>query len=235
MGNQIFHFKQFSVRHDKCAMKVGTDGVLLGAWTHLEKAQRILDIGCGSGLISLMAAQRNAEASIVGIDIDAAAVEQSRENAINSPWGNRLQFHINDISEYQCDQKFDCIICNPPFFTESTLSPDLQRAVARNSSAMPFDKLISAAKRLICNDGTFNVILPSESRNEFVYNCMSQDLNLLRVCNVRTKESKPVRRIMMSFGCMQTATCKEESLVLMNANGDRSEQYCKLTEAFYLH
>ena len=132
MSNDIFRFKQFSVRHDRCAMKVGTDGVLLGAWGSVE-GKRILDIGTGTGLIALMAAQRNPEADVLGIDIDESAVAQASGNVAKSPFNRRIECILQDVLTFEPEAPFDAILCNPPFFTEDTLPDDKGRALARKS------------------------------------------------------------------------------------------------------
>ena len=133
MSNPYFQFKQFTVWHDKCAMKVGTDGVLLGAWTSVESAHRILDIGTGTGLVALMLVQRSLpDANIVALEIDEAAVGQARENIIRSPWKERVEVVQADFRKYRSSDKFDVIVSNPPYFVDSLECPDRQRTAARH-------------------------------------------------------------------------------------------------------
>ena len=151
MSNDVFRFKQFSIHHDRCAMKVGTDGVLLGAWGSVEGKQ-ILDIGTGTGLIALMAAQRNPEAEVLGIDIDPEAVLQAKENIAESPFSSRVRCILCDFRDADfssANTSFDAILCNPPFFTEDTLPDDVGRALARNNKSLPFDRLIPKAASLL--------------------------------------------------------------------------------------
>lgn len=150
MPNPFFQFKKFTVYHDKCAMKVGTDGVLLGAWASVENARRILDIGTGTGLIALMLAQRS-DASVVGVDIDEAAVEQARENIERSEWKNRIVVEHKDVRDLSGEKYslFDVIVSNPPYFTEAVYCPDKQRNTARHMDSLPFDELLQAVDRLL--------------------------------------------------------------------------------------
>ena len=235
MGN-VFRFKQFSIRHDKCAMKVGTDGVLLGAWGSVGGSS-ILDIGTGTGLIALMSAQRNPEAEVFGIDIDEAAACQAKENFEASPFGtHRLHSICGDILSDNFSfmpDKFDAILCNPPFFTEDTLPSDKGRALARNSKSLPFPSLVGKVASLLADEGTFSVILPSQTVTEFVGLCLSEGLHLMRRMSVQTTARKLPRRALLAF-TKRNVACHEETLVLMNSDGSRSLAYQELTTDFYL-
>ena len=246
MPNDYFRFKQFSIHHDRCAMKVGTDGVLLGAWGCVE-GRRILDIGTGTGLIALMSAQRNPVAQVLGIDIDEQAISQARENIARSPFSNRVNCIGQDILTYQPETSFDAILCNPPFFTEDTLPDDTGRALARNSKSLPFSDLIRKASCLLADDGMFSVIIPYHSMTEFIVCCLSERLHLCRRCIVRTTARKPPRRVLLSFAkrfaitdatCKEEVlcltTCQEEAMCLTSDDGSRSNDYKELTKDFYL-
>ncbi len=219
-------------------MKVGTDGVLLGAWGCVE-GKGILDIGTGTGLIALMAAQRNPEAEVLGIDIDEAAILQARENVAESPFSNRVSCLLCDLMAFQIDNGkcFDAILCNPPFFTEDTLPDNKSRALARNNKSLPFELLIPKVASLLANDGTFSLIIPSQLATELVGLCLNEGLHLVRRCQIRTTMKKPPRRTLMifSFECNpQTADCRQDELVLMAEDGTRSQAYQELTKDFYL-
>lgn len=236
MPNDYFRFKQFSIHHDRCAMKVGTDGVLLGAWGCVD-GRRILDIGTGTGLIALMSAQRNPDAQVLGIDIDEQAISQARENIARSPFSNRVNCIGQDILTYQSATSFDAILCNPPFFTEDTLPDDTGRALARNSKCLPFSDLIRKVSCLLADEGTFSVIIPYLSMTEFVACCLSEGLHLCRRCIVRTTARKPPRRVLLSFSkcyANSDATCQEEVMCLCSDDGGRSNDYKELTKDFYL-
>ena len=224
-------------------MKVGTDGVLLGAWGCVE-GKRILDVGTGTGLIALMAAQRNPEANVLGIDIDEAAILQARENIAESPFSDRVSCVLCDLMAFQIVNGessnckcFDAILCNPPFFTEDTLPDDKGRALARNNKSLPFEQLIPKVASLLANDGTFSLIIPSQLATELIGLCLNEGLHLVRRCQIRTTAHKPPRRTLMtfSFDCRpQNADCRQEELVLMTDDGNRSQAYQELTKDFYL-
>ena len=233
MSNEFFRFKQFCIHHDRCAMKVGTDGVLLGAWGCVE-GRRILDIGTGTGLIALMAAQRNPEATVLGIDIDEAAVQQAKENIAGSPFHERVCCVQLDVMALRPTERFDAILCNPPFFLEDTLPDDRGRALARNNKSLPFPQLIKKAASLLADNGKFSVIIPSEHVQEFVSLCLMEGLHLIRRCQIRTVAHKPPRRTLLMFSNQATTTTDEQELCLSNADGSKSHAYKELTDAFYL-
>ena len=232
MSNDYFRFKQFCIRHDRCAMKVGTDGVLLGAWGCVE-GKRILDIGTGTGIIALMAAQRNPEAEVLGIDVDEAAVLQAKENIAESSFYSRIECILQDVLEFEAETLFDSILCNPPFFTEDTLPDDKGRALARNNKSLPFPQLIKKVASLLAEDGRFSVIIPHNLMQEFVGLCLNEHLYMERRCIVRTKANKPPRRVLLTFS-QKTSCTKEQELCLTNDDGTRSEAYKTLTKDFYL-
>ena len=232
MSNDIFRFKQFSVRHDRCAMKVGTDGVLLGAWGSVE-GKRILDIGTGTGLIALMAAQRNSEADVLGIDIDELAVAQARGNVAESPFNRRIECILQDVLTFEPEAPFDAILCNPPFFTEDTLPDNRSRALARNNKCLPFPQLIRKVAVLLAENGTFSLIVPSGLAQEIVGLCMENGLHLVRRCQIHTTARKPPRRTLLEFS-RQNRSCEMLTLRLVADDGTRSQQYQELTKDFYL-
>ena len=234
MGLPSFRFKQFEVWHDRCAQKVGTDGVLLGAWAKADECENILDIGTGSGLIALMMAQRAPKAKVVGIEIDEAAAQQAQENVSKSPFQSRIEIVQSDVRDYSSPVAFDCIVCNPPFFVEETLPDDSQRAMARHTAHLAFLELIEVVSRLISPTGTFNVILPTSSANDFVNQCFMNGLYLVRQCRISTVVNKKPKRVMLSFSKTGKGDYNTETIVLQERDGSRSEAYQKLTEDFYL-
>lgn len=234
MSEPKFRFRQFEVWHDRCAMKVGTDGVLLGAWAGVEERSRILDIGTGTGLIALMAAQRAPAATVWGIEIDEAAAAQAEENARRSPFADRVRMLRGDVRTFDFRQSFDCILCNPPFFTEDTLPPDAQRTLARNSVSLRFGELISAVVRLLAPDGEFHVILPTSAVNDFITQSFMSDLYVQRKCAVRTVLRKEPKRQMLSFSRDRNGYTETEELILQAPDGSRTPAYASLTKDFYL-
>lgn len=261
MGN--FRFKQFEIEQDRCAMKVGTDGVLLGAWA--QGGRRILDIGSGTGLISLMMAQRFPEAEVVGIDMDADACRQARENVMASPFRDRVKIEccrLQDFggagvsktaealetaeglkadggaSEAAADLKaagvFDAIVSNPPFFVDSLKNPDSKRTMARHTDSLPFRDLFAGVKRLLSDEGVFSAIVPVEVVEQFVAESCILEFYLIRKCGVKTVERKQPKRFMLSFAKHRISPYEEHVETMMDSQGNRSEWYRKITEEFYL-
>lgn len=234
MPNPFFRFKKFTVYHDQCAMKVGTDGVLLGAWTKVENAKRILDIGTGTGLIALMLAQRS-EAYIMGIDVDDSAVRQALGNVERSEWKDRMVIKKMDarmLSAEQCGT-FDVIVSNPPFFTESVHSPDEQRNKARHMSSLPFNELLSAVNRVLAEEGRFFVVLPADSMSDFIAIAAGFHLYLQRQTFVHPKPESAPKRVLLEFG-YSTVECESSHLVVELERHKYSSEYRKLTCEYYL-
>lgn len=233
MASAYFDFKRFRIYHDKCAMKVGTDGVLLGAWCTLPQHHRVLDVGCGCGLIGMMVAQRYPDAHVTGIDIDENAVAQAQENAKNSPYDRKLCFKCADVRDY-VTEAFDAIVCNPPFYTADTLPPDARRASARNSAGLPLDVLIRNVYRLLGDGGTFHVVLPTAVADEFGVTCALHGMPMTHRCMVKTVARKAPKRALMSFvkGEYPGAAIAQE--IILQEGSERSAQYQELTRDFYL-
>jgi len=236
MSKPSFRFRLFEIWHDRCAMKVGTDGVLLGAWAQVDRAKRILDIGTGSGLIAIMVAQRNREAKILGIDVDREAVEQARENGEHCPWDDRISFLVRDVRDFRTslDSRYDCVLCNPPYYPEDTLPPVQARAYARHTAALSFEELLDASVLLMAPNGTLQVIVPANVMIHFITCALRRGLHLERRCLVRTTISKEPSRVLMLFRNSKVEEVKEEELALTNQDGTRSEEYSKLTQDYYL-
>lgn len=234
MPNPFFRFKQFTVYHDKCAMKVGTDGVLLGAWAEVEHARRVLDIGTGTGLIALMLAQRS-EASVVGVDIDGDAVRQARENVERSAWKDRIVIEEKDAGRLAAlqDGVFDVIVSNPPYFTERVGCPDKQRDAARHTDSLSFDALLQSVNRVLAEDGTFSVVLPSGVADDFIANAACCRLFLRRQTWVHTKPEVAPKRVLMEFG-RTVVECEPGHLVVELERHKYSPEYIALTRSFYL-
>lgn len=219
-------------------MKVGTDGVLLGAWAPLPLSGRVLDIGTGSGLIALMMAQRGSQLHVTGIEVDADAVQQARENVVASPFADRVVILHCSLQELASDDQFighyDALVCNPPFFAESLLPPDHQRSLARHTNTLPFSELVSSAAKLLRRGGSFSVILPTTCCDEFRQLCFASGLFLSCSCSVRTTAVKPPKRSMMTFLKDEHEEMTFTDLILME-NGVRSDAYSRLTSDFYLY
>lgn len=233
-----FTFKQFHIDDTHCAMKVGTDGVLLGAWANIEDAENVLDIGCGSGLITLMLAQRAAQARVVGIEIDAEAAADARRNAAATPFSSRVEIVENNALHYEPGMLFDHIVTNPPYHEETLLPPSATRAQARHTAGggLTFGALFEIVDRLLNKEAahaTFSVVLPTQAVARFVGQAAVYGLNLWRKTNVVTRPQKPCKRTLLEF-CPHSVTYLEDTLVLLNADGSRSDDYQRLCAEFYL-
>ena len=233
MGAEVFRFKQFEVQQQRSAMKVGTDGVLIGAWASVRPADRaVLDIGTGTGLIALMLAQRNTEAKVVGVEIDAESAAQARENVEQSPWSERIEIAECAVQEFATEQKFDLIVSNPPFFVDSLKCPDESRSKARHTDTLSFADLMRAVTRLLAPDGRFAVIVPAEAAMSVV---AAGNLHLVRRCDVRTKPKGQPKRVMLEFSPrFEGAALREELTIGDGTNGGYSAEYKALTRDFYL-
>ena len=237
MGADSFQFKQFCVHHDRCSMKVGTDGVLLGAWaaqlsTFNFQLSTILDIGTGSGLIALMMAQRFPEAKITGIDIDLASVEQARENVAQSPFKSRIDIQHKALEDC-CEGKYQLIVSNPPFYEEDTKSKTEQMHNAKHTSSLTFEQLIEGVDRLLDTDGTFEVIVPYSAAEHLIGLAAIHRLYLIRRCDVKGSPTRPFKRTMMTFGRTPRET-EHTLLIIRTPQNIYSEEYKRLTQAFYL-
>ena len=242
MAKDTFKFKEFVVRHDRSSMRVGTDAVLLGAWAFTDlsatnKDMCVLDIGCGCGLIALMIAQRFHSARVLGIDIDVPSVEEAMENVICCPFGERVRFQHADVRQFALDEasgKFDLIVCNPPYYTEDTLPPDVRRSKARNTSCLSFGELLVSVCRLLATEGRFSVIIPMQVRNEFISEALLKGLYLSRECRVYTVSGKASKRVLLEFSFNQYVETVTTTLVLQDSSGKRSLDYAQLCKDFYL-
>ena len=238
-----FRFKQFFIEDSKCALKVGTDGVLLGAWCPITNNQspitntpfRVLDIGTGSGLIARMLMQRCPEAEVEGIDIDEAAVEQARENGVKA-YCSSLQEWQNDQSQ-MTNHKYDLIVSNPPYFQNSLKNPDRGRMTARHTDTLSYAELIHHSARLLKENGQLALILPADAETEVRGLAAAEKLSLTHVTRVYSKEGKAPKRVMMAFSRdtgIPEYRYTEDTLVLEDEKGGRSAAYSELTKDFYL-
>ncbi|MEM7185764.1 MAG: methyltransferase [Bacteroidota bacterium] len=231
-----FHFKQFTVHQDRCAMKIGTDGVLLGAWASLEhKPGSILDIGAGSGVIALQLAQRSNAHTIDGVEIDHDAYEQCSENFENSPWGDRLFCYHASIQEFasEIDESYDLIISNPPFYVEDYRSGDPARDQARFNDAMPFQHLLVSAHHLLSPEGRFAVIIPKKEETALLEMAQSIGLFPQRICRVQGAPASEEKRSLIEFSLTKTIP-SVTNLIIETARHTYTEAYVQLVGDFYL-
>lgn len=247
MPKDSFRFKQFSIQQDRCAMKVGTDGVLLGAWADIsghssnEGTFSILDIGAGTGIISLMLAQRVAETGkefqIDAVEIDKTAAEQAQENFAASPWAKHISIQpmsMQDFEQKDAANTYDLIVSNPPFYN-ATLKPDDEgRAVARHKDSLPVSKIAQFARKKLANHGRLALIYPTDYDSEVVTAVILSGLHPVRICDILTKEGKPCKRRMTEFSS-DNIPVQREQLAIRNAEGKYTDEYRALTDDFYLH
>ena len=245
MSTPYFRFKQFTIFHDRCAMKVGTDGVLLGCWAGANHAPfghlpcTILDVGTGSGLIARMLMQRFPEAEVEGIDIDEAAVEQARGNGVNT-YLSRLQEWPNHKPQIT-NHKYDLVVSNPPYFQNSLKNPDKGRELARHTDSLSYEELLAHSERLLTMHGQLAIILPADAEQEICTLAARHSLYLTHVTRVYSKESKPPRRVLLQFEKSESqdhgiteSRPLEDTLVLEDDKGGRSAAYQELAKDFYL-
>ncbi len=228
----LFKFKQFVVQQDNCAMKVGTDGVLLGAWA-AAKEGNILDVGTGTGLIALMLAQRTKTSNIYGIEIDPLAAQQAKDNIALSPWKDRIKVIQGDVFQIDIPFIFDEIVSNPPFYIDSPSSSSKQRDVARKAVPSFYTNLIDFVCHHLSDNGIFEVVLPVEYKDSFVYKCWEKNIFLKHQTILFTKAGKQPKRVLLCFSSKNGMIQKDE-LSITNLNGEFSDEYKKLTEDFYL-
>ena len=235
----MFKFKQFSIQQEKSAMKVGTDGVLLGAWAPIiNNPYNILDIGSGTGLISLMMAQRSHAEQIDAIEIEENAYEECVDNFENSPWADRLYCYHAGLDEFveelqEIDEEYDVIVSNPPFYSEDYKTDDESRDLARFADALPFDELVEAAYLLLSENGIFSVIIPYSAEEEFIALAKQSLLFPLKITRVKGTPTSEIKRSLLAFTRIEQTPIMDE-LVIETARHQYTPEYIELTKEFYL-
>lgn len=212
-----FHFKKFSLYQDRCAMKIGTDGALIGAWTEVEDVSeaRLLDIGTGTGLLALMLAQRNRSLIIDAVELDEEAVSQARENVSESPFSEQISVHHSSVQAWDPGHRYALIVSNPPFYSGRVPSPDLKRTKARHDHYLPLDELVASVDRLLAPEGRFSVVWPAERASSLVEGFLERGLHLSRRCRVAPTPGKDFHRVLMTFKKGEVIPpVKEETLVI---------------------
>jgi tRNA1Val (adenine37-N6)-methyltransferase len=235
MSSQEFVFKQFKILQDKCAMKVGTDAVLLGSWVTTTGAKKILDIGTGTGIIALMLAQKS-DAIVDAIDIDDNAFIQALENATNSHWKERIYVHHISLQQYttSCNHQYDLIVSNPPYFVDSSKALEESRTNARHTDQLPFDDLLNGVLHLLSPIGKFYVILPTKESQVLREMAEKQNLFLTKLTRVITRADKPEKRLLMKFEFIQN-TVEENSIIIEKEERHcYTDEYTELTKDYYL-
>lgn len=232
-----FQFKQFSVEQDRTAMKIGTDGVLLGAWTPIENNPfSVLDIGTGTGIIALMLAQRSGAEQIDALEIDEDAYEQATDNFENSPWNDRLFCFHAGLDEFveEPEDEYDLIVSNPPFYSEDYKSDNEQRDLARFQDAMPFEDLIEAAALLLSENGIFAVIIPFKEEEKFLALANEYELYPLKITRVKGTSTSEIKRSLLAFSRNEITDFPVDELIIETARHIYTPEYIALTKDFYL-
>jgi tRNA1Val (adenine37-N6)-methyltransferase len=231
-SNSYFQFKQFVVNQEDCAMKVGTDGVLLGAWFDFKENGSVLDIGTGTGLIALMAAQRGAD-SVVAVEIDEKAARQAAENVASSKWKDIVTVVHSDIACFSDDKRFDAVVCNPPFFRDSLRSPDSVRSQARHNDTLSYEKLAEVVNCLLSDSGLFSLVLPYDMADTFISVAAKNGLYLCKRTNVVTRKGNLPKRVLLSL-CKQVKVCVTDELVMFDELNNETSEYISIVRDFYL-
>ena len=235
MSQRVFRFKQFAMTDQHCGMRIGTDGVLLGAWARTDsEVRRVADIGTGCGVVALMIAQRAAEAIIDAIEIDSGACDDAAFNFRNSPWSDRLNLHCCDFGNFNPLPGYDMIVSNPPFFTETLQSPDAARASARHAGSLSFGSLARCCAHILSERGRLSVILPSGDDDKTLMQASLAKIYPRRICHVLPRaEARPIRTL-WEFS-LTDGNCECSSLPLREDRGAYSRQYVALTKDYHLH
>jgi tRNA1Val (adenine37-N6)-methyltransferase len=235
MPNQTFAFKQFKIVQDKCAMKVGTDAVLLGSWVNASNAKTVLDIGTGTGVIALMIAQKSG-ARIDAIDLDNNAYIQATENVSNCPWKNQIDIHHISLQTFvkQSEHKYDLIVSNPPFFVDSSKASEESRTNARHTDQLPFHELLNGVLNLLNPTGKFYVILPPKESELFIEDAEKHKLFLTKLTRIITRTDKPEKRLLMRFEFIQRAFSESSITIEKDERHSYTDEYKELTKDYYL-
>lgn len=237
-----FTFKQFAIWHDQCAMKVNTDGILLGAWTQINQPKNIIDIGTGTGLIALMLAQRSQNSSpppsLSAVEIDNNAFQQAVKNVQYSNWSTQIQLFHRNIIEFANDDKnqnqYDCLVSNPPYFSNSLKTPDEQRNLARHNNNLSFNDLLSSAEKLATNNACISLILPCNEAEKLLEVCPQYNWFLLEHALVSTVTGKNASRSLLKLGRSKTEKIKTDSFAIRNTDNQYTDEYINLCREFYL-
>lgn len=225
-----FRFKQFDIRQSSDVFRVGTDAVLLGVLSDVMGAKQILEVGTGTGIISLMLAQRNPDANILAIDINSEAVNISQTNFLNSPFSDRIKSQLQDFKQFETGEKFDLIISNPPYFEINSSDKDI---LARQRLELDFSDLIQKASQLLSDEGLFSVVTPIDSEKQFTRICLNNNLFLKRQVIIKGIETAEPKRAVLEYSFQQSGT-KEENFVIEKSPRVYSDEYLELTKDFHI-
>ncbi|MBO5788095.1 MAG: tRNA1(Val) (adenine(37)-N6)-methyltransferase [Bacteroidaceae bacterium] len=233
MSNSYFQFKQFTINQEGCAMKVGTDGCLLGGWFDCSNSRRILDIGCGSGLIAIMAAQR-CNAHVTGIEIEENAARQASANVNTCPWSDRIEIVNCDILQYSPIEPFDTIVCNPPYFVNSLKCDEQSRTMARHSDTLDCGSFFKKASTLLTGNGKISIVIPTDILEEWKDSAALCGFCPSRVTFIKTTPRKEPKRVLVEFSRTLRCDTITATLVLEDSPGVYSKEAQEILRDFYL-
>lgn len=229
-----FNFKKFSIHQNNAAMKIGTDGILIGAWVNISKKFKGLDIGSGTGIITIMLCQRNLNLELDSIELSQSAVMDAKINIENSNWSNRIKLFHQDLKDFHPDSNYDLIVSNPPYFKKSLQPSNSERSKARHQNDLKLEDILKFSNQNLTKDGSLNIILPFEQKKEAIEFAKKHGLNAIRECSVYPKPNKAPHRILIEFSRCENKQLIKESLVIEEAGRHNySEDYKKLTREFY--
>jgi tRNA1Val (adenine37-N6)-methyltransferase len=232
--HKLFRFKHFNIDHSQTAMKVGTDGVLLGAWTNVDDVKAILEIGTGSGVIALMLAQRSSPLTLIdAVEVESKDSDQAKQNVADSPWPEKVQVFCAPVQVFDAGRKYDLIVTNPPFFSRSYEPPNQRRLQTRHTELLSFEDLLSSVVRLLSSQGRFCLILPPAEALRFSELALNREFHCTRKWTFRTRANKPVERVLMEFS-RKPVSLETGEILLYITGDDWSEEYRRLTRDFYL-
>lgn len=229
-----FRFKKFSLQQTNAAMKIGTDGILLGAWARVEHSKTLLDIGTGTGVIALMQAQKNNSLLIDAVEIDNNACLDAEFNFENSPWNNRLKLHQCSLEAFDNNKKYDTIISNPPFFENSLVANTQSRTMARHTGSLDYSQIIDFAEYGLSENGNLCLILPVNQERNCILKAKKSGLYVKRKCNVYSKKTKNQHRTLLDFSFENKAITEENLIIENEKRHDYTSQYKELTKNFYI-
>jgi tRNA1Val (adenine37-N6)-methyltransferase len=232
----MFHFKQFSIDDSKAAMKIGTDAVLLGAWTPCNYGNRILDIGTGSGILTIMMAQRNPDVEIDAVEIDPDATAQAKLNAQLSPWNDRIHIFNLSVQEFSLAKmnSYNLIICNPPFFTNSLKAPDNKRNLARHNNSLPVEDLLESTSKMLTEDGKAVFIIPANTYETWKREAAKHQLFPDKITWVKSSPANAPHRVMVVFSRKNQDAIPEDEICIYSSEKIHSQAYKEITKDFYL-
>jgi tRNA1Val (adenine37-N6)-methyltransferase len=233
MGNSYFTFKQFTIHQDKSAFKVGTDGVLLGACANLAGVTRILDIGSGTGVIAIMLAQR-CSAAIVAIEPDYESFIQCLENARDCKWHERISVEHIKLQDYKSDEKFDLIVTNPPYFSDSLKNPDPRKSSSRHNDLLSDEELLTGTSRLLTEGGSLELIMPYVEGNIFIAKANEYGLFCNKILKIRPLPKTEIRRMILSFSRHKIRSTEKFLTIENGIRHEFTDEYINLTKEFYL-